>query len=135
MEFLKGILQVIFLPFALIASVFYKKPKLAKKILSLIAGIVLIPVWTIALFLIAGGIHRIGQEVGVFTFSEYVSGTGSMYPTFPKGKGKTEVERMEEVVGLALVQKYPGGIVLFGRRFLGYQLQRGDIVTFANNQT
>ena len=77
----------------------------------------------------------IGQKVGMVPEIEYVSGTGSMFPTFPKGKGKTSLERMQEIVGKYSAKQYPGGVVINGQRYGGYQLQRGDIVFFANDKT
>ncbi|MBI3385408.1 signal peptidase I [Candidatus Gottesmanbacteria bacterium] len=58
-----------------------------------------------------------------------------MYPTFPKGKGKTNLERESEIVGSHSTIRYPDGIVLFGKRYGGYHLERGDIVFFSNAKT
>lgn len=75
------------------------------------------------------------QESGFIPYQEFVAGTGSMYPTFPKGDGKTDIERMQEIVANASVRRYPGGIVVYGKRYFGYALQRGDIVSFSNKKT
>lgn len=65
----------------------------------------------------------------------YISGTGSMYPTFPKGTGTTFLERSNEIVAGHKVINYPGGIEIGGKRYGGYDLRRGDIVFFANKKT
>lgn len=58
-----------------------------------------------------------------------------MYPTFPKGSGKTDDERSKEIVAEPYMRKYPSGFNLFGYDFFKYQLKRGDIVEFDNAQT
>ena len=57
-----------------------------------------------------------------------ISGTGSMYPTFPKSQP-------EEVVATLGMSPYPSGISLFGKRYLGYEIKRKDIVVFENEKT
>src|SRR3990167_5410741 len=64
-----------------------------------------------------------------------VSGTGSMYPTFPKSEGISEKAASEETVARPLMKKYPSGFSLFGRHFFDYRLKRGDIVEFENEVT
>lgn len=64
-----------------------------------------------------------------------IVGTGSMYPTWPKGtKGKSPKELAKEVVGTAGFFKYPNGIVVGGKRYFGYQIERGDIITAVNDK-
>lgn len=82
-----------------------------------------------------GLFYYLAQQVGFAPEFDFVSGTGSMYPTFPKGTAKTDLERSKEIVGGHNTKRYPGGIVLFGKRYFGYELQRGDIVFFANSKT
>lgn len=77
----------------------------------------------------------LAEQTGAIKPQVYVAGTGSMYPTFPKGSGKTTVEQLNEVVGSHRARTYPAGFTLFGREFFGYQLQRGDIIVFANDKT
>lgn len=83
----------------------------------------------------AQSFNNLLKNVGLISQIEYISGTGSMYPTFPKGKGKTNLERANEIVGSHTTILYPGGLVLFGKRYQGYELQRGDIVFFSNAKT
>jgi signal peptidase I len=64
-----------------------------------------------------------------------VSGTGSMYPTFPKGVGKTPEELSKEVVSTQGMIRYPRGITLGEIDFFRYYIQRGDIVAFNNETT
>lgn len=64
-----------------------------------------------------------------------LAGTGSMYPTFPKGTGKTIQELSQETVARIAMYGYPSGISLFKQRYFPYTLQRGDIVSFENENT
>jgi len=104
-----------------------------KKILPLLFFvIILLPVWL-------GGYYIVFQiskvALGYSNEPNYVAGTGSMYPTFPKGEGKTIREQSKEIVATAGMLPYPNGLVLFGKRYLNHQLGRGDIVTFFNDKT
>lgn len=64
-----------------------------------------------------------------------ISGTGSMYPTFPKGVGETEEIQAAQTVALPSMRRYPSGITLFGKTFFPYTLTRGDIIEFENDKT
>ncbi|MBI3379737.1 signal peptidase I [Candidatus Gottesmanbacteria bacterium] len=64
-----------------------------------------------------------------------VAGTGSMYPTFPKGEGKTDVLRASEIVALPKMRHFPSGITLNGFNLFSYNLEHGDIVDFENVKT
>ena len=47
-----------------------------------------------------------------------IAGTGSMYPTFPKGAGSTDIARAKEIVAFSSMKRFPSGIILFGKHFL-----------------
>lgn len=64
-----------------------------------------------------------------------VAGTGSMYPTFPKGTKKTLREQAQELVSNPKMVPYPNGIFIFGKQYFAYQIKRGDIVDFENAKT
>ncbi len=64
-----------------------------------------------------------------------ISGTGSMYPTFPKGKSTTQSAKESEIVAQIPMQHYPQGISIGSHKFFDYQLKRGDIVSFTNPNT
>lgn len=64
-----------------------------------------------------------------------LSGTGSMYPTFPKGIAKTPKEQARETVATPKVYRYPDGIYFLNRLFLHRPIVRGDIVVFKNKVT
>ena len=64
-----------------------------------------------------------------------ITGTGSMYPTYPKGEAETLEDQSGEIVAEPLMLIYPNGINLFDRSFFRHELQRGDIVSFINNNT
>jgi signal peptidase I len=64
-----------------------------------------------------------------------VSGTGSMYPTFPKGKSAKFLELSEEIVATPSMYLYPTGFVIFDKRYYQQPVAFGDIVSFRNEQT
>lgn len=66
------------------------------------------------------------QYTGLTTLKIPVSGTGSMYPTFPKGKGKTPQEMADELVAQVDMYVYPNP---------RFKIGRGDIVEFKNSKT
>ena len=90
---------------------------------------VLLPLW-IATYAVAG--YAFMDRAGYIAQSINISGTGSMYPTFPKGEGKDPKELSKQVVGTPGMFRYPNGIVLFGKRYFHHTLGRGDIVVVDN---
>ncbi len=68
-------------------------------------------------------------------FTVSLSGTGSMYPTFPKGTGKTVRELSAETVAHVGMYHFPSGIFIYNKKYFQYSLHRGDIVSFDNEQT
>ncbi len=66
------------------------------------------------------------QYTALTTINIPISGTGSMYPTFPKGIGKTSQELSEELVAVVGMYAYPNA---------RYKIGRGDIVEFRNAKT
>ena len=66
------------------------------------------------------------QYTGLTTLKIPISGTGSMHPTFPKGKGKTPKELSEELVAQVQMYVYPNP---------RFKVGRGDIVEFRNSKT
>lgn len=75
------------------------------------------------------------QRVGLVNENIRIAGTGSMYPTFPKGSGATDIARANEIVALSKMRRYPSGIVILSKRFGGYTLEHGDIISFQNEKT
>jgi signal peptidase I len=59
-----------------------------------------------------------------------VSGTGSMYPTFPKGTSTKIEEKETEVVASPTMIRYPNGIRLNGKEYFKSPILKGDIVSF-----
>lgn len=103
-----------------------------KRIAEIITVIlILLPAW-------AGGYYLAGYGVinalGYVAEPQAISGTGSMHPTFPKGEGDDALALSKQVVGTPGMFRYPNGLVLFGKRYLGYELGRGDIVVAENNE-
>ncbi len=140
MPIIKSLIIIVLFPFWLSIKVLRSKKHALLKILFLIFSLfVLAPLWAVALAFFyqkeKSGLTVIGQKIGVVSQMEYVSGTGSMYPTFPKGKGNTNLERASEIAASHIARSYPGGILLNGKRYFGYELQRGDIIFFDNQKT
>ncbi len=94
--------------------------------------IFLLPIW-IGGYYVAGAMTM--EELNLVTDPISVAGTGSMYPTFPKGQGKTAQEQTQEIVDTPGMIRYPRGFHLFGRDFLSYTIKHGDIVSFYNEKT
>lgn len=107
------------------------KPVLAKTVAFLIVGLVILPIWI-------GGYAVVGttakETLGYGTEPITISGTGSMYPTFPKGEGKDPKELAKQIVDTPGMIRYPNGLVIGGKRFFGYQIGRGDIVVVENDK-
>jgi len=78
---------------------------------------------------------QVADQVGLVSSPVHIAGTGSMYPTFPKGSGDSLIDQAREDVAAPLMRTYPGGIYVLNRWFHRYDLQRGDIVSFANQKT
>ncbi len=101
-------------------------------LLSLLSFCVLVLIAGIAL---APNIHLLLQRFGLEKEEVLISGTGSMYPTFPKGEGDDDVQRSSEIVAWPKMRRYPTGITLFGRTFFSHTITYGDIVEFDNEKT
>ncbi len=110
-------------------------------IIQLIVGLILLsvsiyylsPEWSKA---ITQSQTTIGQRLGIMEEPVPIAGTGSMYPTFPKGESKDPKTQSQELVATPGMLPYPDGFQIFGYRFFGgYQIGRGDIVAFANDKT
>jgi len=116
----------------------HKKSK-KSVVFTLIFLFVLIPLVALNSYLIGTILRMTIQYIGVQTGSirdtNFISGTGSMYPTFPKGKGKTTIEQITETVGDVKTRTYPGGFTFMGKSYFQYTIVRGDIVFFANAHT
>lgn len=73
---------------------------------------------------------------GLVALPVEVSGTGSMYPTFPKGTGVDPRELANQTVVTLNLRRFPGGLALGPLQLVKpYDLQRGDIIYFENPYT
>lgn len=104
----------------------------AKKVLVTLPVLLFLPIWV-------GGYFSVGllaaEQLGLVTQNISISGTGSMHPTFPKGEGKDPKELSDQIVSTEGMFPYPNGLVLFEKRFLGHEIQRGDIVVVEDDKT
>lgn len=98
-------------------------------VIGLILVISILPIWL-------GGYYGVGYiaatELRLINESIRIAGTGSMYPTFPKGQGKTLQEQAKEIVSTTGMLPYPNGLVILGKLIFGHQIGRGDIVVVEN---
>lgn len=92
---------------------------------------VFLPVWVIG-YLIVG--ISIQESLGYLKEPIPIAGTGSMFPTFPKGEGKDPKKLGKQIVGYPGMIRYPNGLFIFGKRFLNYEVGRGDIVVLENKK-
>jgi signal peptidase I len=137
---------MIFNPFKFVRTFFKPKPTVTPaqpqvstsvKIAQILGVIlILIPLW-VGLYYVSGqaAYQAVRHRLGYYEDAIPLAGTGSMYPTFPKGEGKTPQELARETVGEANMLPYPNGIVLFGKRYYGHEIARGDIIDFQNKTT
>lgn len=101
--------------------------------------ILLVILFTIATIIfsiyLAPKVRLLLLSAGLVEEKVLIAGTGSMYPTFPKGKGETDILKSEEIVAWPKMRKYPTGFTIFGQNFFSYDITEGDIVEFANDKT
>jgi len=102
--------------------------KISKIMLVLFVGLAF---WVLALF----SAFNVGTRIFEY-FVLYppalinVSGTGSMYPTFPKGTSASVDDKVREVVASPKMIRYPNGITINGKEYFKSTLKKGDIVSF-----
>ncbi|MGB9707217.1 MAG: signal peptidase I [Microgenomates group bacterium] len=102
-----------------------------KLIYLIIVFFVFLPIWLTGYLVL---FSMIKDKMGYNPEIIYISGTGSMYPTFPKGKGKDPKELGKQIVTSSGMIPYPNGVVIFGKRFFNYEIGRGDIVVIENEK-
>lgn len=75
------------------------------------------------------------DQFGLIGIPVHISGTGSMYPTFPIAEGTLQEQALQEVAAPPMYT-FPGGFYAFQRWIIPQrQLHRGDIVSFSNEKT
>lgn len=98
---------------------------------SFLVIIFLFPLW-VSPYLLIGYISA--NMLGLISEPISIAGTGSMYPTFPKGHGKDPKELGKELVTTQGMLPYPNGLAIFNGRFFGHQIGRWDIVVIENEK-
>lgn len=88
---------------------------------------------TIAVILIIG--YLLAVKLGFIPEQVPISGTGSMYPTFPKGEGTESASLSRQIVATPAMKRFPRGITIGNFQLFPYSLQRNDIVSFENDIT
>lgn len=74
-------------------------------------------------------------QSGVIEEEVPIAGTGSMYPTFPKGTSIDDKVNAKETVATPRMKYFPTQLSFFGHTLFSYKLQKGDIVEFENSVT
>lgn len=131
---------VLIFPFYTLYRLIHDSKPGKKRVFSFITSVfvflVFIPIWLISYLSVVGIIaYAATSALGYAPVLEYVAGTGSMYPTFPKGDGKTDKENAMQAVATVTFLRYPGGVEVFGKRYFNHILERGDIIAFQNKMT
>ena len=99
----------------------------------------IVPVFTLLIIIIVIALYPIYRQIllqtGFIKQEIQIAGTGSMFPTFPKGTSSDEIINAKEIVAWPKMKVFPSGFNLFGINLFSYALQRGDIVEIENNKT
>lgn len=115
------------------------KHPLLRILIGLLIFPILIIIWVNAYFITGTFAYLYGYQladhIGIVGSAVHIAGTGSMYPTFPKGSSISSKDQAKEDVATPLMRAYPGGIYLFNRWLYRYDLRRSDIVSFSNQKT
>jgi signal peptidase I len=97
-----------------------------------ITSFIILPLWAASY---TGAGFFVGTKTNLIVMPMGVLGTGSMYPTFPKGEGKDPKEFAKQIVASPGMMSYPAGFELLGTKLFSYEIGHGDIVTFSNDKT
>ncbi|QQS61206.1 MAG: signal peptidase I [Candidatus Moraniibacteriota bacterium] len=92
----------------------------------------LFPIW------LAGYVQAtfwIQDTLDITKDEQSIAGTGSMFPTFPKGQGTDPILLSQQTVAVVPMLRYPSGFEFKGNDFFFRPIERGDIVTFSNEKT
>lgn len=132
-------LKVFFYPLFIFVQTWFTKHSFLKKAgLMLVTIFILTPfwllVWYLVFFSLRLGIYQLQMQIGVIGEPVAVSGTGSMYPTFPKTEAN-DIIKQSAIVIWPLMKRYPGGITLFGKKYFLQEINHFDIVSFENKKT
>ncbi|OGC69601.1 signal peptidase I [candidate division WWE3 bacterium RIFOXYC1_FULL_39_7] len=132
-EFITTPFYILFYPiYFLLKTLFDKDKRPLKKALYVLLDLaVIIPIWIFSIYLSFYAVDRliINRKATV-----QVTGTGSMYPTYPKGVALTHDEQTQEIVAEPLMLVYPNGLSFNGKRYFAHDIERGDIVSFINKE-
>lgn len=127
----KSLLVFAFYPFVQIYRAFRKERFIKALGISIVICIFVLPIWVGSY---ATAAVLTAHQLGYIAEPISIAGTGSMYPTFPKGKSKTIEEQTKEIVDTPGMLRYPNGLFINGKNYFGHQIGRGDIVTLENDK-
>ena len=116
----------------LFKTIFDKNKSLMRKTLYILLDILVIfPIWCFFIYL---SVYLADNFVLNRKAIVQVTGTGSMYPTYPKGTAATHEEQESEIVAEPLMLIYPNGLNISSKNYFTHELERGDIVSFINKE-
>jgi len=98
---------------------------------SILLILFLLPLWG-SVYFVAGYVPA--YMAGLISEPIPIAGTGSMYPTFPKGQAKDPKELFKELVATAGMKPYPNGIKISNINIFGHEIERGDIIVAENEK-
>jgi len=129
---------VFFLPFVVVPeAVREQRTPVRKTMVGFFVLMLSLPIWFFLLFCLGIVVFRVSTplllQIGLQKIEVGIVGTGSMFPTFPLGSGKTEEERQRQTVAQPQMRKFPTGIRFFGHTYFQYNLQFRDIVSFRSS--
>lgn len=132
---LHALATVLFLPFVVVPEALREQRTLLRKtIVGILVLVLSLPIWLFLLFCLGIILYRISTPLliqsGLQKIEVGIVGTGSMFPTFPLGSGKTEEEKERQTVARPQMRLFPSGITVLGRTYFEYDLQFRDIVSF-----
>ena len=109
-----------------------RRSLISRLFIFLISLCFLLPLWGL---IYLGSSYTLLSQFALVSDQVSISGTGSMYPTFPKSDAPTQYLQSQVTASIQTMDRYPRGITLFGTTYFDYQIQHGDIVSFENQVT
>lgn len=126
---------VFFLPFVVVPEAMRAQRTFVRKVtIGIFVFLLSLPAWLFLLVCMGIILYRVSTPLllqsGLQKIEVGIVGTGSMFPTFPLGSGKTEEEKERQTVARPLMRVFPAGIGIFGTTYFSYDLQFRDILSF-----
>jgi signal peptidase I len=138
---IKSLFITFFLPFYMLRLYIWRPQRLLKKgllpsLLFSFYTILFLIGWPSAYTIAGFSLLKIAQtELNLVSDVIQIYGTGSMYPTFPKGEGDDYSKFRTQIVAEPMMKRYPSGITINEKSYFSYTIGHGDIISFENEKT